>query len=155
MAYNQFDVPAETVALTATTKETVVGVLAAANVVVKITEASISFDGASSSNAPAVCEFDQITFATNAPGTNSTSVTPAKKDTGRGETIQATSGKAWTSQPTAITLQWCIDVGQFNGLYHFIHPFASPFIVIGGKGCGISITSPNNVNYSGKITAEE
>jgi hypothetical protein len=155
MAYNQFDVAAETVPLTGTTTQTVVGLQASTNVCVKITEASISFDGAVSGNAPAVCEFDQITFATNAPGTNSTAVIPSKRDTGRAETIQATAAKHWTVQPTIITLQWCIDVGQFNGLYHFIHPFASPFICIGGKGCGITITSPNAVNYSGKLTGEE
>lgn len=155
MAYNQFDVPYETVALTATATQTVVGLKAGANVCVKVTEASVSFDGSTSSNAPAVVEFDQITFATNAPGTNSSSVTPAKRDTGRAETIQAVAAKHWTAQPTVITLQWCIDVGQFNGLYHFIHPFASPFICIGGQGCGITVTSPNNVNASGKISGEE
>lgn len=155
MAYNQFDVPASTVALTAATAKSVVGLLAATNVCVKITEAAVSFDGATSSNAPAVCEFMQATFATNGPGTNSTSVTPPKRDTGRGETIQATAAKTWTTEPTVLTLQYPIDVGQFNGIYHYIHPFASPFICIGAKGCVIRITSPNNVNTSCKLTAEE
>src|SRR5690348_10168494 len=109
MAYNQFDVPATTVALVAATAKSVVGLKAATNVCVKVTELSMSFDGATSSNAPAVCEFMQSTFATNAPGTNSTSVTPSKRDTGRAETIQATAAKAWTTEPTVLTLQRTVD----------------------------------------------
>lgn len=155
MAYNQFDVPALTVALTAATAKSVIGLKAAANVCVKITELSMGFDGATSSNAPATVEFMQSTFATNAPGTASTSVTPAKRDTGRAETIQATAAKAWTTEPTVLALQRAIDVGQFNGLYHYIHPFASPFIVIGGQGCVCRVNSPNNVNGSFTLTGEE
>jgi hypothetical protein len=155
MAWNQFSVPASTVACVASTIKTVVGVTAAANICVQITEASASFDGATSSNAPAIVEFDQITFATNAPGTNSTTSGPVKKDTGRGETFQCSGAKAWSAQPTVITSQWFLDIGQYNGVYHYILPFASPFICIGGKGCGISVTSPNNVNYSGKIDGIE
>ena len=154
MAYNQFDVPAQTVSYT-TGLKTAIAIDAATNVCVKVMEASFSFDGSTSGNAPAQCEFDQITFATNAPGTNSTTVTPSKSDTGRGETIQATAGKTWTAQPTVITLQWPIAVGQYNGIYHYVNPFVSPFIIIGGKGAGISINTPNTVNFSGKLHAEE
>lgn len=155
MAYNQFDVPATTVALTAATAKSVVGVKAASNICVKVTEVSTSFDGATSSNAPAVCEFMQSTFATNGPGTNSTSVTPAKRDTGRAETIQATAAKTWTTEPTVLTLQRTLDIGQFNGVVVYMHPFASPFIIIGGQGAVLRINSPNNVNYSGGLTGEE
>lgn len=155
MAWNQFSVPAPSVACVASTIKTVVGLNAAANICVQITEASASFDGATSSNAPAVVEFDAITFATNGPGTNSTTSGPVKKDTGRGETFQVTAAKAWSAQPTVITQLWPLDIGQYNGVYHYILPFASPYICIGSKGCGISVTSPNNVNYSGKIDGIE
>lgn len=155
MAHNKFDVPASTVALTATTAKSVLGIKAAANVPVKATEVQISFDGATSSNAPAVCESMQSTFATNGPGTNSTSVTPPKRDTGRAETIQATAAKTWTAEPTVLTLQRVIDIGQFNGVYHNIFPFDTPFIIIGGQGLVLRLTSPNNVNFSGGFTAEE
>lgn len=155
MAYNQFDVPATTVALTAATPKSVVGIKAAAAVCVKLTEVAMSFDGATSTNAPAVCEFMQSTFATNGPGTNSTTVTPPKRDTGRAETIQATAAKTWSTEPTVLAIQRPIDIGQYNGAYHSIHPFASPFIIIGGQGCVLRITSPNNVNGSFWMTAEE
>ncbi len=155
MAYNQFDVPATTVACTAATAKSVLGIKAATNVCVKVTEVSVSFDGATSTNAPAVCEFMQSTFGANSPGTNSTSVTPPKRDTGRAETIQATAAKTWTTEPTTLTLQRTLDVGQYNGVVVYMHPFASPFIVIGGQGCVNRITSPNNVNFSGGLVGEE
>ena len=155
MAYNQFDVPATTVAITAATAKSVVGIKAATNVCVKVTEVSVSFDGATSTNAPAVCEFMQSTFGANPPGTASTSVTPPKRDTGRAETIQATAAKTWTTEPTTLALQRTLDVGQYNGVVVYMHPFASPFIVIGGQGCVNRITSPNNVNFSGGLVAEE
>ena len=155
MAYNQFDVPATTVALTGATAKCVLGIKAATNVCVRLNELAISFDGATSTNAPAVCEFMQSTFGANAPGTNSTSVTPAKRDTGRAETIQATAGKTWTTEPTTLTLQQPIDIGQYNGAFVKMNPFASPFIIIGGQGAVLRITSPNNVNFSGSLGGEE
>jgi len=154
MAYQQFDVPAQTVSY-ATGLKTALAIKAATNVVVKVMEAMFSFDGSTSTATPAQCEFDQITFATNSPGTNSTSVTPSKTDTGRAETIQATAAKTWTAQPTAIAVQWPIAVAQYNGIYHYVNPFVSPFICIGAQGCGISINSSATVNFSGKLHAEE
>lgn len=155
MAHNKFDVPFSTVALTAATLKSTVGVKAAANVCLKLTEIAVSFDGATSSNAPVVCEQKQSTFATNSPGTNSTSVTPAKRDTGRAETVQGTAAKNWTTEPTVLTLQRSIDIGQFNGAMHNIYTFDSPFIVIGGQGFVHCLTTPNNVNTSGFLTGEE
>src|SRR5208283_3876798 len=154
MAYQQFDVPAQTVSY-ATGLKTALSIKAAANQVVKVLEAMFSFDGSTSTATPAQCEFDQITFATGVSGTNSTTVTPAKTDTGRAETIQSVCTKTWTTQPTAITVQWPIAVAQYNGIYHYVNPFVSPFICIGGQGCGISINSSATVNFSGKLHAEE
>lgn len=155
MAMNQFDVNFKTVALTAATPKSVGGVKAAANVALKWLEGAVSFDGATSSNAPAVCDFNRSTFATNSPGTSSTTFTPNKRDPGRAETIQATAATNWTTEPTVLTPQHTKDVGQFNGLYHYIHPFASPLVIVGGQGITITINSPNNVNTSGHITCEE
>lgn len=156
MAHNKFDCPSVTiVALTATVAKSVLGVKAAANVCVLVTEVQISFDGATSSNAPAVCESMQSTFAANSPGTNSTTVTARKRDTGRAETVQATMAHTWTAEPTVLTMQRAIEVGQFNGCYHNIFPFDTPFVVIGAQGFVIRITSPNNVNFHGGITGVE
>src|SRR5688572_20733405 len=155
MAHLQFDLPFRSVALTAATAKSTVGVKAAANVCLKLLEAAASFDGATSSNAPAVVDFDRSTFATNGPGTSSTSLTPLKRDPGRAETVQATAAHTWTSQPTVLTANHSKDIGQFNGLYHYINPFSSPHIIVGGQGFVITMTSPNNVNATGHLTCEE
>lgn len=155
MARNFFSVPAKTIALTATTAKTVVGVQAATNICLNANEFAFSFDGATSSNAPVVCEICTTTFATNAPGTNSSSQTPAKNDTGRAETIQAVAGNTWTSEPTVVTTYKCIDIGAFNGAYAWIVPFSTPVVCIGGKGLSIRLTAPNNVNSSNDILCEE
>lgn len=155
MAMLQADLNFSAVACTATTAKTVAGVQAAANQAIKILELAISLDGATSTNTPALIEFGRCTFGANAPGTNSTTVTLIKRDTGRGETIQTVGGKTWTVEPTTITVMEAAYVGQFNGLYHYILPFASPIVVPGGQGFVIRVTSPNNVNVSGHITIEE
>ncbi len=155
MAANPCDVNFSAVALTASTARTVAGVKAATNVALKILEAAASFDGATSSNAPALVDFARCTFATNSPGTNSTSYTPVKREPGRAETVQATAAHTWTTEPTVVTAQGTKYVGQFNGLYHYIMPFSSPMIVAGAAGFVIRANSPNNVNASGHITFEE
>ena len=155
MAYNQFDVSYEQISITGGTPLYTIGLIASTNVVVKVLEFSISFDGSTSSNTPAQIQFSQCTFTTLAPGTASTSTTPAKKDTGRAETFLLTAATTWTSTPTTTTRQWGINVGVFNGLYHYIHPFSSPWIAIGGKGCVVKISAANTVNANGKMSGEE
>jgi hypothetical protein len=155
VAANIFDVPASAVACVAATAKTVLGVFAATNVRLKVTEYVASFDGATSTNAPAIVEANRCTFGANPPGTNSTSVTPVKRDSGAAETIQATAGKAWTTEPTTHTQQRVYDVGQYNGTLVVMLPFSAPHIVVGASGFAIRVTSPNNVNFGGHITAEE
>jgi hypothetical protein len=157
MAANKFDVPFRTVALTAAVAKTVVGVKASTNVALELIEACASFDGATSSNAPAVVDFNRCTFATNSPGTNSTSLTlgNTKRDPGRAETIQATGAHTWSAEPTVLTAQHSKDIGQFNGLYHYINPFSAPHIIVGGQGFVITCSSPNNVNATGHLTCVE
>jgi hypothetical protein len=155
MAANIVDINYGTVAVVTATAKSVVGLKAAANQAVKVLESSVSFDGATSSNAPAVVEFTTSTFATNSPGTASTSVTPTKREPGRAETTQMTAAKTWTTEPTVLTVVRTMDVGQYNGIYHYIHPFSSPQVIAGGAGFVIRITSPNNCNVSGHLTAEE
>jgi hypothetical protein len=157
MAALIFDVPCgASVALTANTVQTVLGVKSpGANVPLRILEASVSFDGATSSNAPALVEFCTCTFATVSPGTNSTSVTPVKRNQSMSETVQSTSAKTWTVEPTVVTPFRQLLIPQYDGVYHYINPKDLPYIIKGGTGFTIRITSPNNVNFNGHITAEE
>lgn len=149
------DVPFSAVALTASTAQTVVGIKAPTNQAVKVTEIKITFDGATSTAVPALVEIGTCTFGANAPGTSSSSVTPKKRDGGRQETVQTTAAKTWTSEPTTITVVDQMYEGQFNGLYHYIVPLASPIIVPGGGGFVVRITPSANVNCSGKLSFEE
>jgi hypothetical protein len=143
------------VALAATTTKTVNGILAAANIAVKGLEFAASFDGATSTNAPVVVDFARCTFATNQPGTNSSATTLQKRDPGRAETLQTSGGNTWTTEPTVVTPQFSRDVAQYDGSYHYICPQTSPMIIVGGKGFVIRCTSPNIVNRTSSITAEE
>ncbi len=155
MAFNQFDANAPTVALTATTTKTVNGIQAATNVAVKGLEMAATFDGATSTNAPTVVDFARCTFATNAPGTNSTATTLQKRDPGRAETLQTIGGNTWTAEPTVVTPQFSRDIASYDGSYHYICPQTSPMIIVGGKGFVIRCTAPANVNCTSSLTAEE
>lgn len=104
-----------TVACVAATAKTVAGINPIANMRARVLEAKVSFDGATSSNAPAVVDFGRITFATNPPGTNSTTFVALPKDQDIAETVQTVCGITWTAEPTVWTPQETTDVGQFNG----------------------------------------
>jgi hypothetical protein len=152
MACLQADLPWVTVALVAATAKSVGSLKAAANQAIKILEIRASHDGATSSNAPDVTDFGRCTFGV--AGTASAQ-TPGKKDPGRAEAIQTTGNITYTVEPTTITAQESVNLAQYNGLYHYIIPFAAPLIVVGGQGFLVRQNSPNNVNSTGKIEYEE
>jgi hypothetical protein len=155
MAYLQFVLPWTTVALAAGVAKTVGAVKSAANQPVRILEVLASHDGNTSGNAPDITDFARDTFGT--AGTSS-SQTPGKKDPGRAETIQTSGTNAYTAESTTITPIWSVNLAQYNGLYHYIVPFAAPLLVApGGTAAGFCVrqNSPNVVNSSGKIEAEE
>lgn len=155
MAFLFADVNFRSIALAAAVAKSVVGVKAPSNQVVRIHEIAISFDGVTVANAPVVVDINRCTFATNSPGTNSTSFTPLKRDPGRQETVQTTGGLNWSTEPTVLTAQQSIDVPEFNGLYHLIIPFTVPLLIVGGQGLVITCTSPAIVNCTGHLTFEE
>lgn len=146
MAALSFSLPATTVALTAATPETVLGANPAANYRVELFEWSVSFDGATSTNAPAVVSSGQLTFGANAPGTNSTTVTGVKDDPDNSPTIQTALAKIWTAEPTTYTIADTIDVGAFNGTFRYLMPDRAPIILKNNVGWGLRITIPNNAN---------
>ena len=151
-AFLQGTVSVSTMALTASTAKTGVSLAAAANQPIKILEWLSSHDGATSTNAPDVTDIGRCTFG--GAGT-ATSATIAKKDPGRQETVQTTGKHTFTAEPTTITVQFSANVAQYNGLWHYIVPFATPLIVVGGQGIVIRQTSPNNVNACNKMDFEE
>src|SRR5947207_1727566 len=91
------------VALSAATAKTILGWKAHANSGLLLLDYEVGFDGVTASAVPVLVEICYATWATNAPGTNSTSVTPAQRN-GRVLTVGATAGKTWTVEPTVLTV---------------------------------------------------
>lgn len=90
------------VALAAATAKTVVGVKAHANSGLLLRKVRFTFDGTTATAVPVTVEVGYCTWATNSPGTNSTSITPFQAN-GRPLTVGFTAGKTWTTEPTVIT----------------------------------------------------
>lgn len=93
------------VALAAATPKSVLGIRAGASFGLELLMASIAFDASGSAaptNEPILVELCTCTFATNAPGTNSTTETPDQWG-GRLLTHGMTAASNWTAEPTALT----------------------------------------------------
>jgi hypothetical protein len=97
------------VALAAATPKSVLGVKAHANFGADLKKFRVMFDGVTPTAVPVLLELGYCTFATNSPGTNSTSVTPLQTY-GRVIAVGATAGKTWTTEPTVITVldEWLL-----------------------------------------------
>lgn len=131
------------VALTAATAKSVVGVKAHANSGIMVCGFTISFADTNAAEVPALVELLYATFATNAPGTNSTSTTP-RQIFGRSLTAGFTSGKTWTTEPTALTLAFPEFVLTPNGgtfVYNF--PLGTEPDSALGEGFVLRVTAPS------------
>jgi hypothetical protein len=91
------------VALAAATAKSIIGVNAPAQFGASIQGFQVSFNGVTASAVPVLVELCQATFATNAPGTNSTSAT-VQQDRGRSITAGFTAAYNWTTEPTVLTV---------------------------------------------------
>src|SRR6266571_8703689 len=91
-------------ALAAGTAKSVIGVSGTANFGVDLTKFRLSFDGVTASAIPVLVELCYATFATNPPGTNSTSIT-VQQEYGRSIVAGFTAAYAWTAanEPTVLT----------------------------------------------------
>jgi hypothetical protein len=83
------------------TVKSILGVSGNANFGVVLKELWVDFDGVTSANNTVKLVIARCTFATNAPGTNSTTVT-VKQSNGRHAGTGFAAGKNWTTEPTAI-----------------------------------------------------
>lgn len=112
------------VSLTTATLKYVVGVKAHANSGLMLNGYWVSFDGATATAAPALVELVYTTWATNSPGTNSTSTTP-RQTNGRVLTAGFTAAKNWSGgDPTGglTPVVPPIFVPQFNGTFAYRFP---------------------------------
>lgn len=94
------------VALSAATAKTILSAINAANGILRLTEASISFDGVSSTAEPVVVE---LCFSTEAGAGTATSHTIVQCR-GATRTPQFTAKRNFTAEPTTLTVvrQWLI-----------------------------------------------
>jgi hypothetical protein len=83
------------------TVKSILGVAGNANFGVVLKELWVDFDGVTSANNTVKLAIARCTFATNPPGTNSTTVT-VKQSNGRHAGTGFAAGKGWTAEPTVI-----------------------------------------------------
>ena len=133
----------------ATTAKTVFGVKGDAGHGIDLLGLAFSMDGITAAEKPVLVEFCYITFATNAPGTNSTTVTIDSESGPRiAETFSA--GKNWTTEPTVVTVLRPMDYDPYKFVYERVYDqFDSPDFPA-AEGFGIRCTVPSGgaaVNY--------
>src|SRR6476659_7873305 len=115
MAKTGYSAPsATTVALAAGVAKSVIGVKGHANFGVDFTKYRLAFDGATSTAVPVTVEIGYCTFATNSPGTASTTIAPIQVY-GRVTAAGFTAASAWTSEPTVVTVVDAYTIAAFNG----------------------------------------
>lgn len=135
------------VALVATTAKSVLGWRAGASFALMLKMISITFDqsgSAAPTNEPVLVELCTCTFATNAPGTNSTSETPAQWN-GRVLTHGTTAASNWTAEPTVLTVEdeWLIH--PQSGMKEY-YPLGDEPDTALNEGFVLRVTAPNAVN---------
>jgi len=133
------------VALSAATAKCILGAKAHANSGLLLVGYEVGFDGITAANVPVVVEIGYCTWATNSPGTNSTSVTPAQKS-GRVLAAGFTMGKTWTAEPTAITVISEKLLTPNGGLVMYDVPLGNEMDSALAEGFVIRCTAPAAVN---------
>jgi hypothetical protein len=133
------------VSLSAATAKTVLGWKAHANSGLLLVGYEVAFDGVTASAVPVLVEICYCTWATNGPGTNSTSVTPAQKS-GRVITVGATAGKTWSSEPTTLTVLTEKLLTPNGGLIVYDYPLGTEPDCAVSEGFAMRLTAPATVN---------
>lgn len=141
------------VALTAATAETILGVNAPSGSIIDLQYVEVSFDGTSATAVPVLVELCQNTFATNPPGTASTSVTPVQIY-GRTVTVGATAAKTWTTEPTVITVFDEKLLTPNGGLVQWQFPLGVTPDNAVSTGFSIRCTAPAAVNVRATMAWE-
>jgi hypothetical protein len=133
------------VALAPATAKSVIGVLAPAQFGVDLTKLRISFDGATSTAIPVSIEICQATFATNAPGTNSTTIAPTQVY-GRSIVAGFTAASNWTAEPTVLVVVDAFTLAAYGGTVIWDMPFGASYDNAVSVGFAIRCTAAAAVN---------
>jgi hypothetical protein len=141
------------VALSAATAKSILGVSAPASFGVDLLGFSVSFDGVTASAVPVLIELCYATFATNGPGTNSTSTT-VDQAYGRTITVGFTAAKNWTTEPTVLTplREWLLTPAGGTIIYDWA--FAQGPDSAASQGFVIRCNAPAAVNVRADLRVE-
>lgn len=141
------------VALTAATAKCVVGVKAHANSGLQVKGFCVAFDGVTASAIPVLVELCYSTWATNSPGTASTSTTP-RQLYGRALTAGFTAGKTWTTEPTTLTAIKEFLLAPDKGLIDYLFPLGTEPDCALAEGFALRLTAPAAVNVRACLIVE-
>lgn len=141
------------VALSAATAESILGVKAAADFGLDLKKYRVSFDGVAASGVPVLVELCYATFATNGPGTNSTSVTP-RQQYGRVIAHGVSAAKTWTSEPTVLTVIESYLLTPNGGTVLYDWPLGDTPDADLSNGFVIRCTAPASVNVRATLVFE-
>lgn len=144
-----------TVGLTATVARSVLGIKAGSSFGVDLTKFRISFDGTNPTAAMVLVEVCAATFATNAPGTQSTSVNVVQAY-GRVAGAGFAGAKAWnaSNEPTVLTVIEEHLVSPYAGSLPYDCPLGvSPDSPL-DQGFALRVTAPANVNCRASLWFE-
>ncbi|MEV7013264.1 hypothetical protein [Streptosporangium sp. NPDC051022] len=144
------------VSLSAATAKSIIGVKSGATTAnhgVDLKKWRVSFDGVSASAVPVLVEVCLATFATNAPGTNSTSTT-IDQAYGRHASTGFSAAKGWTTEPTVLTPLEELLLTPNGGTIFYDYPLGeSPDSAL-GEGFVVRCTAPATVNVRATVWFE-
>lgn len=131
------------VAVAANTTTTVFGVKGDTGHAIDLLGLAYSLDQATptAGDKAVLIELCAVTWATNAPGTNSTAVTIDQESGPRiAETFSA--GKTWTAAPTVITVLRPVDADPYKFMYERDHPLGESPDFAAAEGFCVRVTNP-------------
>lgn len=133
------------VALSAATAKSVLGIQAPSSFGCDLKKIRVAFDGVTASAVPVLVELCYSTYATNAPGVNSTGTT-IDQVYGRAITAGFVGGRNWTTEPTALTVidEWLLTPA--GGLVIYDWPLGDTPDTNTGHGFVLRLNAPAAVN---------
>lgn len=146
-------VSAGAIALAAATAKTILGVKAHANSGLQLKGLEVAFDGVTGSAVPVLVEVCYCTWASNSPGTNSTSLTPLQ-NYGRALAVGFTAGKTWTTEPTVLTVLKELLLPPDKGIISYLWPLGMEPDCALAEGFAIRCNAPAAVNVRGTMNVE-
>lgn len=142
------------VALSAATARTVLGFKSGAQFGLRLRKVRLGFSGVTSTNTPATIQISNATFATNSPGTASTSFTPLQVY-GFGIAVSGISGAhSWTVEPTVLTAVDDFLVPTYSGSSAYDYSVGESPVCAPGEGFVLIATAAQAVNIRATMVFE-